>query len=105
VQGLARIGRGHANEITDLVGGNLAGSVVTALSRALYPSLKDCNLTWNFKGDRVIKVLGEVFYNQMVSDYKIIPKEQFQALQLTFSTKEDPMTKQPFEKTYYLDDF
>ena len=105
VKRLANIGRGHASEITDLVNGNLAGSVVTALSRALYPSLSDCNLIWNFKDDQTKIDLGEVFYNQMISDYKIISKEQFQQLSLTFSSKEDPLTKEPFTKTYYLDDF
>lgn len=40
VEGLAKEGRGYCSLVRDLGEGNLAGNVVSALNRALYPSLQ-----------------------------------------------------------------
>jgi len=47
----------------------------------MYPSLSGCSIQWT--GQKK-ENLHEVFYNELVSSYKLVPKSQFMSIGFTF---------------------
>ena len=84
---LPKKGRGSCSLVGNEVD-NLNGLVVTALSRAFEPSLQGC--TFSFGGESID--LGEVFRNQIISKCKIISRQEFENLKISFKCF-DPVQK------------
>jgi hypothetical protein len=87
VQEIAKKGRGSCSLVGNEVD-NLNGLVVTALSRAFEPSLQGCTL--QFGGETIN--FGEVFRNQIISKFKIISRQEFENLKISFKCF-DPVKK------------
>lgn len=51
-----------------------------SLNRAIQPMIEGCTIAWNNKTER----LNKVFYNQIVSSYKIFNKDDFDKGNVTF---------------------
>ena len=68
----AKAGRGTSSFAVSKAD-NLSGLVISALKKAMVPSLKDCEFT--FCGNKVS--LGEVYRDQSINSYLILTKEQF----------------------------
>lgn len=93
---VAKKGRGSVSRIYDLDQGSLSSAAVLALNRAMYPSLPGCNITWTGQKS---EELNEVFYNQLISSYRIFNASDFNAdsIQFTFACKESPATDSPIQ--------
>ncbi len=50
-------------------------------------------------------IIGEAFRNYPLNFFMIMYKSQFEDLKLTFESKEDPLTKQPFSLNFNHSDF
>jgi hypothetical protein len=50
-------------------------------------------------------IIGEAFRNELVDQYLIVNRDQFEALKLTFQCKEDPVTKSPISLEFESSDF
>jgi hypothetical protein len=86
VNRLAKDGHGHCTEIKDLKKTSLPEATVKALGFALYPSLSEAMIAWdNGAGEMRPVELNELFYNQMVTSYEIVKKENFPNLKLMFT--------------------
>lgn len=96
---VAEKGRGSVSRIYDLDQGSLSSAAVLALNRAMYPSLPGCNITWS--GEQTEK-LNEVFYNQLVSSFRIFNMSQFEndEVDFTFTCKNNPQTGEPIQQTF-----
>lgn len=71
---VAEKGRGSISRIYDLDQGSLSAAAVLALNRAMYPSLPGCKMSWT--GEDETK-LNEVFYNQLISSFRIFKLSAF----------------------------
>ena len=74
VQKIASAGRGASSLVEGDDTANLSKMVIRALARAQHPSMKDCSLKW---GKSPTTHLGEIYRNEMVTDYKILSKANF----------------------------
>jgi len=85
---VAAKGRGSVSRIYDLDQGSLSSAAVLALNRAMYPSLPGCKISWTGESP---EMLNEVFYNQLISSFRIFNQSQFDAgdVDFTFVCKED----------------
>lgn len=95
VKQMANKGRGSCSLVGD-ADDNLNGLVVTALARAIEPSLADCKLVFGDKTENI----GELFRNQLVTRTKIISRQKFEELKLTFTCSKDPITLQPINMSF-----
>ena len=96
---VAKKGRGSVSRIYDLDQGSLSSAAVLALNRAMYPSLPGCNITWS--GQKT-ENLNEVFYNQLISSYRIFNASDFDnnKIDFTFACKEN--IQQTFSKNDFM---
>ena len=101
VKNMAEAGKGHCCLIRDLKTGNLSADVIEALGRACQPTLEGCSITWNNKQQK----LNEVFYNQLVSTYRIMSKEDYAKLNFSFECEKDPQTNEGFKLDFTKADF
>ena len=74
------------------------------MQKAAEPSLKDCKITWLPEVQKN-EPLNEVFRNQSIISTRIIPKDSLENLRFTFSSAEDPLTKQPINMEFTGLDF
>lgn len=79
---LAKKGRGSASRIYDLEQGSLSAAAVKALNRAMYPSLNGCNMQWSVDEEK--EELSSVFYNELVSSYRLVDSDKLTELTFTF---------------------
>ena len=86
----ARAGRGSYSLVRDNNTKELNSKVINALTNAFEPSLKNCQLTFNGKTER----LNEVFRQQKIFRSAVMPKQQFENIKFAFSSEHDPVTKQ-----------
>jgi len=87
VRVLAEKGRGSVSRVYDLEQGSLAAAAVKSLNRAMYPSLSGCSIKW--AGEKK-ETLNEVFYNELVSSYKMIDKKASAKIGFTFECEKNP---------------
>jgi hypothetical protein len=105
---IAKKGRGSVSRIYDLDQGSLSEAVVLALNRAMYPSLPGCSIKWL---DKKKENLNEVFYNQIISSYRIFDDKDFdiydkeRPIYFTFECKEGLNSTTPFKQTFSGVDF
>lgn len=66
------------------------------------PSLKNCSTQWN---DDSAQPLCEVFRNQAILSSKIVAKNDLGQLQFKFSSEMDPITMEPIQLAFSLNDF
>lgn len=80
---VAKEGRGSMSRVYDLSqASKLAKAAVLALTRSMYPSIPGCSMKWTGMKK---ELLNEVFYNQIVSSYKIVNKREWQAGKIKFT--------------------
>ena len=79
---VAKAGRGSSCIVGQDSTKMLNTNVVTALSRAFEPSLKNCMIIWDGKEES----MNEVFRNQMVHRTAIMTQKSFEKLQFAFYT-------------------
>ena len=79
---LAKKGKGSVSRIYDLERDSLSEAAVKALNRAMYPSLSGCSIHWT---GREKKQLNQVFYNEVVSSYKLVDRKEFEAGNIDFT--------------------
>ena len=94
VKEVAKAGRGTYSFV-DEKSDNLKGKVISALKKAVEPSLKNCKFTYgshNLASPDVASC-GEAFRNELVSQFLILTKEKFNSLNVTFTSELDPVTK------------
>ena len=84
---VAEVGRGSYSLIQDS-SNQLNSKVITALSRAFEPSLKECQLIFGDKKEE----LKEVFRNQSIHRSALMTKEEFAKMKFEFSSQHDPVT-------------
>ena len=75
VEGTAKAGLGTSSLVPDVK--NLSKQVITALKIASEPSFSNC--TWQWSKDAP-EVLGEIFRNQSVTQFKILSMQEFKSL-------------------------
>lgn len=78
-----------------------------ALNRSIHPSINKCSLSWSWGKNYFEKEnesLPEIFYNELISSYKIIDADQFKQLEVTFACGEDPATGNPYERKFTAND-
>lgn len=71
---------------------NLEGVVVQALKKSVEASLKDCLMFWITDKSQDMEELNEVFRNDMVTRYRILPKKDFESLKVKFQSQINPIT-------------
>lgn len=98
---MAEAGKGHCYLIKDLKTGSLSADVIEALGRACQPTLEGCSIAWNNQQEK----LNEVFYNQLISSYRIMSKQDYAKLKFTFECKNDPKTREGFKLDFTQADF
>lgn len=94
VKEVAKAGRGSYSFV-DEKSENLKGRVISALRKAVEPSLKECRFVYNLEPlveSPALGLVGEAFRNDLVSQFLIINKAVFETLKLRFQCREDPVT-------------
>lgn len=88
---LAKKGKGSVSRIYDLEQGSLSAAAVLALNRAMYPSLSGCSIHWTGSEK---EELNQVFYNELVSSYRLVNRTEFESgeIDFTFACDENPST-------------
>jgi len=75
-----------------------------ALNRAIYPSLTGCSLNWS---GHEKEPLSLVFYNELVSSYKLYNRTDFESgnITFTFECTETPVNGNVLKQTFTLEEF
>jgi hypothetical protein len=98
VKEVAKAGRGSYSFV-DEKSDNLKGKVITALTRAVEPSLKNCRFTTACQVQLMSPPSGqgcEAFRNDLITNFTIMTAKQFfEEFHVSFLSDEDPITKQP----------
>ena len=85
-------------KIYDLNQGNLSAAVVKALDQAMFPKIFGCSMKWNGEPP---KNLDAVFYNDIISSYRILNANDFGTdSTFTFTCGKNSITKQTFVHTF-----
>jgi len=109
VNKMAEAGRGSSSFVYDN-SSELNGLVVTALSKAMQPSLKNCTFTWtdstqDEKTQVTPEQLNEVFRNQSVILTRMLTQAQADHLKVKFHSDYDPVTKMPIDLEFSAQEF
>lgn len=110
VKEIAKAGRGSYSFV-DEKSENLKGKVISALRKAVEPSLKGCSFSYiTESGAPILEspfagVIGEAFRNEPINQFLILNRTQFEQLRLQFKCKEDPVTKTAIEHSFESGDF
>jgi len=81
---------------------NLSRQVITALKVASEPSITDCY--WRL-GNDMPKALGEIFKNQSVTQFEILPFKELATLKAKFSYWSENEEKQKYDFKFSSKDF
>ena len=96
VKEVAKAGRGSYSFVQES-SDNLKGKVISALRKAVEPSLKGCSFLYSSKNTVLAAPdngqIGEAFRNDIVTQYLILNAREFEELKLNFHCDEDPVTK------------
>ena len=107
VKEVAKAGRGSYSFV-DEKSENLKGKVINALRKAVEPSLKECKFVYSaavILDSPQAGLIGEAFRNELVSQFMILSRIQFEQLSLKFVCREDPVTKTPIDLEFSAADF
>ena len=97
----AKAGRGSYSLVKDNNSKELNAKVINALAHAFEPSLKNCELTFGGKTEK----LNEVFRHAKIFRSAIMSKQQFENTKFAFSSEQDPVTKQPIDLEFDVNSF
>ena len=101
VNEMAKAGRGSSSFVFNN-SSELNGLIVTALSKAMQPSLKNCSFSWN---NETKETLNEVFRNQSVVLTRLFNKKEAEKLKVKFYSEFDPMTKKEINLEFGVQEF
>ena len=111
VKEVAKAGRGSYSFV-DEKSENLKGKVITALRRAVEPSLKGCSFSYMIEGggsplheSPFAGYVGEAFRHDMLDQCLIVNRDQFENLKVAFRCTEDPVSKSPINFEFTSSDF
>lgn len=105
VKQVAKAGRGSYSFVEE--GMNLKTKVITALKKAIEPSLQDCSIQWSIPLNQVSTglQLGEIFRNELVNHFAIVNKQDFDKAKVTFKCEKDPITQKHIQLNFEVPDF